>query len=194
MRSASSSSTPIRTGRSRPLGTSQQGGARSRGSATAPTAPAATSYASAVPRGSAGLVAGGGDEPSTIRVELLRVAVDELQRARYSSGVRSRRRASSASARTRASGVRSSCESSAEKRRSWRKLAAIRSSSPSSVAASSVSSSCGSPTAEAAVEVVLAPRRGLPRHLDDGPERRLQQPARRDAAQQEQSAAKTRTR
>ena len=57
-----------------------------------------------------------------------------------------------------ASGVRSSCESSAEKRRSWRRLAARRSSSPSSVAASWVSSSYGSPEGEAPVQVVLAPR------------------------------------
>ena len=68
--------------------------------------------------------------------------------SRYSSGSRSRRSASSDSARTRASGVRSSCESSAENRRSCRRLAATRSSSPSSVAASSVSSSWGGPRAK----------------------------------------------
>ena len=38
---------------------------------------------------------------------------------------------------------------------------------------------------EAAVEVVLAPGRGLLRHLDDGPERRLEQPPGGDAREHE---------
>ena len=73
--------------------------------------------------------------------QLVRALVDDPQCISVLVACLSRRSASSVSATTRASGVRSSCESSAEKRCSWRRLAASRSSSPSSVAASSVSSS-----------------------------------------------------
>ena len=87
-----------------------------------------------------------------------------------------------------ASGVRSSCEISAEKRCSWRRLAATRSSRPSSVAASAVSSSRGAPSAEAAVEVVLAPVRRLRGHVGHGPQRQRRPPARDQRDRDEEHA------
>ena len=82
---------------------------------------------------------------STVRVIWSMLRSTASSASRYSSGVRSRRSASSVRLFARASGVRSSCDSSAVKRCSCRRLAAIRSSSPSSVEASRVSSSYGSP-------------------------------------------------
>ena len=70
---------------------------------------------------------------------------------------RPRARASSARTRSPASGVRSSCATSLAKRCSWRREAAMRASSTSSVAARPVSSSRGRPEVEAPIEVVRAP-------------------------------------
>ena len=70
---------------------------------------------------------------SVSSLALLEIRSSEWRR----SSSRSRRKATSASAEIEESGVLSSCETSAEKLRSWRTIAAIRSSMPSKVAASS---------------------------------------------------------
>ena len=89
----------------------------------------------------------------------------------YPEEVRSRRRASSVSAWMRASGVRSSCEISAEKRCSWRSAAAIRSSRSSSVAPAASARRAAAAELEASIEVVLAPVGRLGGHPRNRPKR-----------------------
>ena len=123
-----------------------------RPSARGPSAPAtrvAASATSPVPRGRQGVLAGGGEQGLDRRADALGARADLLEGAPVLGlGSRSRRRARSTSAWIWASGVRSSCETSAVRRRSRRMPAARRSSRPSRVAARREISSCGGPTSK----------------------------------------------
>ena len=77
----------------------------------------------------------------------------------------------------RASGVRSSCESSAVSRCSWRRLAARRSSSASSVAPSRVSSSYGSPRSKRRSMSCSLHAGGVLRHPRNGQQGLAEDPA-----------------
>ena len=130
MRSARSGSTPTRSARASSTRARRRARPRSVAHASAAACATATRVRDSVhPR----LLLRRGEQHLDDPLELRAFASTRASASRYSSGPTSRRSASSASARSFASGVRSSCDSSAESRRSCRRLAASRSSSASSV-------------------------------------------------------------
>ena len=144
MRSTTSASAPTRSG--------SRGAITSTGTSFGPPAASAARRAarapSLVPRASPVSARAAAIRVSRIPLICSALRCTAASASRYSGPERSRRSASSVSASRLASGVRSSCESSPEKRCSRRRLAARRSRSRSKVAARRVSSSRGSPAAK----------------------------------------------